>query len=673
MKIIYRRIFSRLYLLLYFGLFVLFTPAIWFSLHTPFSLIDDYNSWYIVKSFASLPGVWSWISDLIAHVTQRFRPAWDLYNYVTWTFFRDNSALHHVARLVLLLLPIIFFYKTINLLWRANKSSINLPLFVFSCFFIFSSNQPEAQLGPQETLEVFFLSVLIYYFARFLIVSEGNILAKKGDYIILFLAFWLMLWSKEPSIAIGAVFLVFAFLLSANEGKRMIYLLPFVAIFIFSLVKIFLLYKAGGYGVTAVTPELILNNSTWYLASIFQWFVSPVFTVFMAACLFGGIVFIIYRRNRTMDVRHSQKYRLFIFKLREWILNHKEAAFYLFIVLSFLAIFIMTLTSWHIALRYAYPALYMLCFWVAMSIAQLQRLFINKFRWVAWFVVAFSSYFVLFNYSGFIYQFAVQSLTRSNEQSMLQGATQLLDQGGKITVAITSEYEEKIRDYFYSFMPYYHNKQFPNIKFVSPSIVQSSLVLKGAYYLTQSQYAPAGHSLYESFLTEKISPLLDLSRLISKHFWLGAAPPLLIDGGVFKLGTVNWYIYRNEAGNLFSAPFELLKRADQNIVVSSSNEVSEYQIPIEQSFSKGEYYQIFIQYSIQGDAVPHVILIDQPFSPDQFYVDEILPPGTGTHTATINFQPQNGNVFFPLLIFRNWSKTGTFTITEFELRHLLIP
>ncbi len=67
-----------------------------------------------------------------------------------------------------------------------------------------------------------------------------------------------------------------------------------------------------------------------------------------------------------------------------------------------------------------------------------------------------------------------------------------------------------------------------------------------------------------------------------------------------------------------------------------------------------------------------MILVDQPFSPDQFYVDEILPSDIGSHSATINFQPQNGTVFFPLLVFRNWSTSGTLVITKYELRHLFV-
>jgi len=76
---------------LYLTFVILLSPAIWYSLNTPFALIDDYNSWCILETFSSLSGILGWARDLFFHFgTGRFRPVFDLYNYITWLVISDN-------------------------------------------------------------------------------------------------------------------------------------------------------------------------------------------------------------------------------------------------------------------------------------------------------------------------------------------------------------------------------------------------------------------------------------------------------------------------------------------------------------------------------------------------------------------------------------------------------
>ena len=80
---------------------VLFLPVLYYSLNTPFALIDDYYQWSIVRIFDSPQQFSEWlVNQFLEFNSNRYRPFWEFYNAVTWKVFGPTPWLHHLARWV---------------------------------------------------------------------------------------------------------------------------------------------------------------------------------------------------------------------------------------------------------------------------------------------------------------------------------------------------------------------------------------------------------------------------------------------------------------------------------------------------------------------------------------------------------------------------------------------
>lgn len=87
---------------------LLYLPVFYYSLDTPFALVDDYND----RQRFSIPEHWGWRHFpgwLRWNILEagggsgegRYRPFWVVYSTVAWNVFGMNPWLHHLARWVL--------------------------------------------------------------------------------------------------------------------------------------------------------------------------------------------------------------------------------------------------------------------------------------------------------------------------------------------------------------------------------------------------------------------------------------------------------------------------------------------------------------------------------------------------------------------------------------------
>ena len=82
--------------------FLLFIPVLYYSLTTPFALVDDYGMCYYVEFLDNSERFQHWFQKQVVDFSYgRYRPVFDLYNMVTWKVFGANPWLHHLARWVL--------------------------------------------------------------------------------------------------------------------------------------------------------------------------------------------------------------------------------------------------------------------------------------------------------------------------------------------------------------------------------------------------------------------------------------------------------------------------------------------------------------------------------------------------------------------------------------------
>ena len=198
--------------MLYIPFCILLFPIFWYAYHTSFALVDDYCDWTILKKFSSLEGTKIWLNNILFHFGKgRYRPTFDLYNYLTWYLFGDKANLHHLMRLVLKSLAAFFTIRGLSFFTRKQTCRHSLGIFAFLSVFFFFPNCPEARLAPQELLMVFFMSII---FCRICKVLGKNDNVKKftiSDYTILLLAFALLSGSKETTIPVLFMVLCFVF------------------------------------------------------------------------------------------------------------------------------------------------------------------------------------------------------------------------------------------------------------------------------------------------------------------------------------------------------------------------------------------------------------------------------------------------------------------------------
>lgn len=159
---------------------LLYLPVFYYSLDTPFALVDDYND-FRRFSLRDAEGwkhtISGWLRVYIFEVGNgggeaRYRPFWVVYNTISWNVFGMNPWLHHLARWVLhfgAALMLAAAFRRIANPYSGNQRSNNptvgpaapnawvalLPVGILAYIWLFYPNVPAARLGPQEVYTVF--------------------------------------------------------------------------------------------------------------------------------------------------------------------------------------------------------------------------------------------------------------------------------------------------------------------------------------------------------------------------------------------------------------------------------------------------------------------------------------------------------------------------------------
>lgn len=524
-----------------FGLLLL--PAIWYSLNTPFALIDDYTDWRVVKTFSSLSGCLKWVQNLFFYFGPgRFRPIFEIYNYLTWSIFGANHHLHHLARLLLKFAAGYFSIKTISLFVSNPKNKINLGIFTFLSIYLFYPNCPEARLSPQELEVVLFLSILFFYIGRLLLKKNGNLCEiSKTDYIAMLLSFTLLAGSKEPAVVFTSLSLCFIIALTKLTLKGTLKILPFIIVFIFSFAKIYSSFSSGGYGIKPITLDLMSRNIEWYSKEFFLMNTSKVFTLlFLMPFTYFLLKKVKLLKKASMIVRargflvHNIKSRL-----EQILIYDKESTFYIFLTLNFLAFFVFSLAFWEKVIRYFYPLVYIISVLLGLGFAHNFMFYKRGKRFV---VIICLFYFIFGNYYNFLYQFAAQYSTRRTESKMLQSVNYLLEEGKTVHNVLRSEFEGKINCYFNEYLPFYHGTKY-RIKNIQKD-QQHKLSQVNGYYVTKKKTTLSDFTIHQKFTNRQDLLMLKVAKSISSFVLCDASPFFWTDAGAPKIGQINWYIYK---------------------------------------------------------------------------------------------------------------------------------
>ena len=495
---------------------LLYTPALYYSLTTPFSLVDDYVLWKYLHIFDGLHT----LSDALGAKGYevwgdvRYKPAWDIYIGATWKIFGPTPWLHHLARwathfgaVAAFAAAFLCFQRRDSRIGNADSAAPRriirlLPLTALVYLWIFFPNQPAATLGPQEVQTVLFLSICVWMTAL-MFLRQGKPQTRRSA-LLIYAAFSLgfcgLAWTKEPNL-LAEFWLLLSYYalplitaLRRQAGSRISAVralkgiglwralggLPLIAVFLHTLVIVYFIAQVEGYGRAPLTPDLFISNVAWLAETLFQLHTSLIITAGLALLSAALLLFV------TVNIAKKR--------------FSDELIFTLFLLGIFASLYLALCTSWTQALRYSYiliPAFTALlafstkfildfaaillqteCASVARSQTEgdasssaahpksapvhsnFARIFHPR-NIAACALTAFIAFFVCCNYYNFLYQTVMQHIARHNDANVLAEITRLLEQGQYVQV-LDARYvhSKELITYFHEFLPLFYGRKY---------------------------------------------------------------------------------------------------------------------------------------------------------------------------------------------------------------------
>lgn len=491
---------------------LLLFPAFYYSVLTPFALIDDLENWRAISIFNS---PMEWIDDILFSIDTRFRPTWELNNALMWSILGDNPYLHHFIRFSLKLIPLFFFYKTLKILLN-NQDSIKLIILSFAVLYLFTPNAPDARLAPQETLLILFFSISLYLSVKI----QQNSFALNTDYFFLLLAFLLLAGSKETALPLLLATILFLAFIGRRTYKTMLLLLPFLVIFLLLFYQAYSITQVAGYGTKSISTQLIYIN----LIHVYTY----VFMKGWAFLLIGPVLWSGFKSVHTFLVRNNITFHKNKIKLISHDTYSSVELFIILVFLCFLGFSLLAMIFWIPSLRYFYPLSFLWAIIFSFSLNYIWTIYNRKSNTYILVVIASLCLFIYSNYHNFLQQYITQYETRTNEKQLLISIKQHLDKNGEIVFMRKSEYEGNMIIYFNSYLHHFNSEQNYNLSHVGK---EGSKVL----YLSRKKLNQKQFEVVETF--KPISPkIIKFIRHVS--------PPQIIWHDYGAGGAFPWYLSR---------------------------------------------------------------------------------------------------------------------------------
>jgi hypothetical protein len=268
---------------------------------------------------------------------------------------------------------------------------------------------------------------------------------------------------------------------------------------------------------------------------------------------------------------------------------------------------------------------------------------------------------------------------------MLASVRQLLEENKTVYIlGERGEFEVNVRRYFNEYTPFFFN----NTDYRVQVVQEKDLYDKDIYYITMDDAAVLpGHTLVQKFINESNLYMLSAAKCISSFVLRSKNPFSWIDAGTSRIGTDNWYIYKNTL-NLddYRSTAKLLYRTDKSIEVPGGKPYAECFIDIPKTLEKNHIFIIKLTYHTTGNANPYVIVpqtpsmhIDLPlaslpsyqYKRDWIPLCNKIPLSTSSKTMELPFSPVI-DVLSPRILLRNAAPEGTFVIEEIEVSEITL-
>ena len=532
---------------------LLFLPALYYSLDTPFDLIDDYADWGRIRLYDDAAAFFGGLRQQFADDgLSRFRPFYDFYVGATWKVFGPAPGLHHLARWVWHLAALFVFAAALlryapagpaaeaapgqpdggNSARRlAGRIAPLLPLAFLLYIWFFFPNSPAARLSNQEVYTVFFLGLCTWMAALALTTKPGRLPPRQGLmlYGLFVLGYAGLVLAKETNIGVAG-WLLLAYLGYARYadrtgraagGKLLLGAVPLLLLFLLSLSRIGAAAgrSGAGYG-TSLDGPLLQANLSEIAAGLFQTetslLITAVFGLLAAALLLSLAIQAVKRR---------------------W---NSETAFALLLLGQFAAMLLLLVMSWGVSMRYWYILLPVFAMLLALGVKHL-------LQWppagrpglrcaaVAG-LCAFLVFFVAVNYYNFLWQTLIQHSSRQADAQFLARATGLLQTGEYVQLHATGDLNKLIRLYYGEYLPRFRGEEYA-IHSQPPDNPAHP------YYLAALERHPLPLPAHTAITHRDDYAVLSEPRRVAG--WLqGGAPHRSRDLGVYAPGEYRWNIYR---------------------------------------------------------------------------------------------------------------------------------
>ena len=525
-----------------------FLPAVYYSLLTPFALIDDYSDWLVIY-WLQEPGLFiDWFREtFINWQPGRFRPFFQISNFAAWFFYGNNSWLHHLSRLCVKGITVFLAWYCLANNFKSGRDKIwdhgHLPLAVLLFISLFFPNHPEARLAPQELHSAFFIMLLNISVINILNTPDQRLYRLSWPQLsLLYAAFIGLFFAKEINIAVLAWFLIFLVLINiknwkSNSGKSFIIIkkeiclyLVFILIFLYAFWRIKVAVSGNTYGTPKITLDLIISNYRWLVGEIFQIgtsrIISTVFILLLMIFL-GRILFDVIRRARGINRRFSRRQLFLIFLLGQ-----------------FLAMLAILATTWYKVYRFWYPLVPVLALIYAMTVSDIGEYLEKIMKSTAGlifksFMILFLVYFLMVNYANHMFQFINQHNARNIEVRLLDFLLQKRMAGKEVVITNSSEFESKIIIYFNQFQKYFFKREVP----VKTKLEKGSIPSYFLHASRGSSYPPFFKPLVRFRRENQYNELWPWVVKISALAQMREKPLLNADAGAQFIDNYIWYVY----------------------------------------------------------------------------------------------------------------------------------
>ena len=286
---------------------LLYIPALYYSLTTPFSLVDDYVLWKYLHIFDGLHT----LSDALGAKGYevwgdvRYKPAWDIYIGATWKIFGPTPWLHHLARWAMNFGAVAAFAAALHLLSAAQRpqrgrrqrnaqphhstaapggAGLSLDILPQSAGrYAWSAGSPNRILSKHMRLDdgadayaarqaaklprgAADIRRILHRLLRAR-MEQGNQPHRRTCGCCSHTTRCPMIAElrRQPGPRISAVRA-----LKSVGIWRALGGLPLIAVFLHTLVIVYLIAPVEGYGRAPLTPALLISNAAWLAETLFQ-------------------------------------------------------------------------------------------------------------------------------------------------------------------------------------------------------------------------------------------------------------------------------------------------------------------------------------------------------------------------------------------------------------------